>query len=186
MNEAYQAVFLDRDGTIGGSDKIEYPGDFKLFYFAEEVIHTLKFNDILVFSFTNQPGISRGDACEEDFYRELKSFGFDDIYLCPHHHTDSCDCRKPAIGMLKKAASDHNLELSRCVVFGDRWTDILAAKSAGCTAILVQTGSGKASWNQNHTTSIVQPDYVAANLKEGMEWLLKHTITVCPAKSEHL
>ncbi|MBH0161434.1 HAD-IIIA family hydrolase [Fictibacillus sp. 26RED30] len=176
MNGAFQAVFLDRDGTIGGSDQIEYPGDFKLFHFTEEVIQTLKFHNISVFSFTNQPGISRGDACVEDFISELSAFGFDDVYLCPHHHTESCDCRKPAIGMLKEAASDHNLDLSKCIVIGDRWTDMLAAKSAGCIAILVQTGSGKASWNQNHTSSNIQPDHVAATLKEGVEWLFEQTI----------
>lgn len=49
MNGAFQAVFLDRDGTIGGSDQIEYPGDFKLFHFTEEVIQTLKFHNISVF-----------------------------------------------------------------------------------------------------------------------------------------
>lgn len=78
--------------------------------------------------------------------------------------------------MLKEAASDHNLDLSKCVVIGDRWTDMLAAKSAGCIAILVQTGSGKASWNQNHTSSSIQPDHVAATLKEGVKWLFEQTI----------
>ncbi|WP_198766685.1 HAD-IIIA family hydrolase [Fictibacillus halophilus] len=175
MNHTYQAIFLDRDGTIGGSDTIEYPGDFELFPYTQEVIHTFKSNDMSVFSFTNQPGISRGDACEADFISELNAFGFDDVYLCPHDHTEGCDCRKPAIGMLKKAAIEHNLDLTKCVVFGDRWTDILAAKTAGCKAILVQTGSGKISWDQNHFTSVIQPDYVAATLKEGMTWLLEHT-----------
>lgn len=26
-----QAAFIDRDGTIGGSDNVIYPGDFELF-----------------------------------------------------------------------------------------------------------------------------------------------------------
>ena len=177
MKETYQAVFLDRDGTIGGSDEIEYPGNFKLFHFTEEVIQTFKSNNISVFSFTNQPGISRGAAAETDFINELNAFGFDDVYLCPHHHSEGCECRKPSTGMLKKAASDHHLDLSRCAVFGDRWTDIVAAKTAGCIAILVLTGSGKASWDQNHTSSIIQPDHVSATLKEGMTWLFEHTHT---------
>ncbi|WP_137790047.1 HAD-IIIA family hydrolase [Bacillus sp. E(2018)] len=175
MNETYQAVFLDRDGTIGGSDHIEYPGDFQLFPYTKEVIQIFKSRNIPVFSFTNQPGISRGAAAETDFFTELTAFGFDDVYLCPHHHTEGCDCRKPSIGMLKKAASDHHLNLSKCVVFGDRWTDILAAKKAGCIAILVLTGSGKTSLDHNHTSSIIQPDHVAATLKEGMTWLFEHT-----------
>ncbi|MBY6036539.1 HAD-IIIA family hydrolase [Fictibacillus nanhaiensis] len=173
MNHHIQAVFLDRNGTIGGSDEIEYPGEFELFSFTAELIHALKMQGILVFSFTNQPGVSRGEAREEDFVEELKAFGFNDVYLCPHHHKEGCSCRKPATGMLHKAAKDYDLDLSKCAVFGDRWTDILAAKSAGCTGTLVLTGSGKTSWYQNHRHSPVQPDYFADNLKGGIEWLLK-------------
>ncbi|MGA4721265.1 HAD-IIIA family hydrolase [Fictibacillus nanhaiensis] len=178
MNETYQAAFFDRDGTIGGSDEIEYPGDFKLFHYTEDVIQIFKSRNIPVYSFTNQPGISRGAATETDFINELSAFGFDDVYLCPHHYSEGCECRKPAIGMLKKAANDHNLDLLKCVVFGDRWTDIVAAKTAGSKAILVLTGSGKASWNQNHKTSIIQPDHVASTLKEGMTWLFEHTSSI--------
>ncbi|MDM5317010.1 HAD-IIIA family hydrolase [Fictibacillus sp. b24] len=175
MNNGIQAVFLDRDGTIGGSDKIEYPGEFKLFQYTKEVIKTCKSNNIFVFSFTNQPGISRGEAEENDFIVELSNFGFDDVYLCPHHHTHGCHCRKPATGMLEKASRDHNLDLSKCAVFGDRWTDILAAKAASCTAILVRTGSGKAAWEDNHLSLVIQPDFVADTLKEGITWLLEYS-----------
>lgn len=37
-----QAVFIDRDGTIGGSDSVIYPGDFKLFSDVAESIQQLK------------------------------------------------------------------------------------------------------------------------------------------------
>ncbi|MFD1357066.1 HAD-IIIA family hydrolase [Fictibacillus halophilus] len=173
MNDDLQAVFLDRDGTIGGSDVVEYPGEFKLFPYTAEVIKQLKVKGIQVISFTNQPGISRAVAKEHEFVRELKAFGFDEIYLCPHHHKEGCQCRKPSTGMLEKAAKEHSLDLSKCAVFGDRWTDIMAAKSAGCIAVLVLTGSGTAAYEQNHQTSKVQPDYVAENLQTGADWLLK-------------
>lgn len=176
MNDDLQAVFLDRDGTIGGSEAVEYPGEFKLFRYTPEVIEQLKAKGIQVFSFTNQPGISRAEATEDDFVREFKAFGFDEIYLCPHHHKEGCQCRKPSTGMLKKAAKEHSLDLSKCAVFGDRWTDIIAAKSAGCIAVLVLTGSGTASYEQNHLTSNVQPDYVAENLQAGAEWLLNRKL----------
>jgi histidinol phosphatase-like enzyme len=76
MNDGLQAVFFDRDGTIGGSDAVEYPGEFKLFPYTDEVIERLKVKGIQVFSFTNQPGISRAEAPEDDFVRELKAFRF--------------------------------------------------------------------------------------------------------------
>ena len=31
VNNMIEAIFLDRDGTIGGSNDIQYPGDFQLF-----------------------------------------------------------------------------------------------------------------------------------------------------------
>ncbi|RZT23419.1 HAD-IIIA family hydrolase [Fictibacillus sp. BK138] len=176
MNDGLQAVFLDRDGTIGGSDIVEYPGEFKLFPYTAEVIERFNGKGIKVFSFTNQPGISRSEAAEDDFVRELKAFGFDEIYLCPHHHKEGCHCRKPSTGMLEKAAKEHSLNLLKCAVFGDRWTDIMAAKSAGCIAILVLTGSGAAAYEQNHLTSDVQPDHVAENLKAGADWVLKPSV----------
>lgn len=176
MNDDLQAVFLDRDGTIGGSDTVEYPGEFKLFPYTDQIINELKVKGIQVFSFTNQPGISRAEATEDDFVRELKAFGFDEIYLCPHDHKEGCQCRKPSTGMLEKAAMEHSLDLSKCAVFGDRWTDIMAAKSAGCIAVLVLTGSGTAAYEQNQLTSNVQPDYVAENLQAGADWLLKPSV----------
>jgi histidinol-phosphate phosphatase family protein len=178
MNDGLQAVFFDRDGTIGGSDAVEYPGEFKLFPYTAQVIERLKVKGIQVFSFTNQPGISRAEATEDEFFSELKAFGFDEIYLCPHHHKEGCRCRKPSTGMLEKAANEHSLVLSKCAVFGDRWTDIMAAKSAGCIAVLVLTGSGTAAYEQNHQTSNVQPDYVAENLQTGADWLLKACVEI--------
>jgi histidinol-phosphate phosphatase family protein len=176
MKNCLQAVFLDRDGTIRGSDVVEYPGEFKLFSYTAEVIEQLKEQAIQVFSFTNQPGISKSEATEAEFVRELDAFGFDAVYLCPHHHKEGCLCRKPATGMLEKAAYEHSLDLTKCAVFGDRWTDILAAKSAGCIAVLVLTGSGKASYEQHHQTSMVQPDFVEENLKAGVDWLLSAAV----------
>lgn len=172
MNDSLQVVFLDRDGTIGGSDAVESPGEFELFTYTPEVINELKAKGIQVFAFTNQPGISRAEATEAEFVNELTAFGFDKVYLCPHQHNEGCACRKPGTGMLERAANENVLDLTKCAVFGDRWTDILAAKSAGCTAVLVLTGSGNASWEHNHLTSLVQPDYVAENLKAGVDWLL--------------
>lgn len=138
-----QAIFVDRDGTIGGSDNVTYPGEFKLFPLVQESINLLKEKGKYILSFTNQPGISRGEAILKDFEGELLSFGFDRMYLCPHSHENKCDCRKPSPGMLIKAATENNLNLKRCVVIGDRWTDMVAAQVVGSIKILVRTGAGK-------------------------------------------
>ncbi|MGN1387901.1 MAG: hypothetical protein ACI4XS_14975, partial [Bacillus sp. (in: firmicutes)] len=62
IKKTIEAVFLDRDGTIGGDDTIHYPGAFELYFYTPELIHKLKNSGIKVFSFTNQPGISEGKA----------------------------------------------------------------------------------------------------------------------------
>lgn len=174
-----EAVFIDRDGTIGGSNEVVYPGEFELFPFTLKSMEMLKNAGILVFSFTNQPGIARGEAQLDDFLNELNSFGFNKIYICPHQHGEGCTCRKPSPDMLIKAAKDNNLELKNCVVIGDRWTDMLAAEQAGCTKILVKTGSGEKDLSKYQNNQFfgkwleAAPDYAAENLLDAVNWLLK-------------
>lgn len=168
----FEAVFLDRDGTIGGDHTIHYPGDFQLFPFTYEGIKELKSCGVKIFSFTNQPGISQQLATKEDFVIELKGFGFDEVYVCPHSHREGCRCRKPEIGMLLQAAKDHNLNLENCVVIGDRWSDMMAADKAGCTKILVKTGAGiESNTVHRHRWQHIEADYVAEDLGDAVHWL---------------
>lgn len=174
-----QAVFIDRDGTLGGSDKVIYPGDFKLFPGVQESIKLLKDHNILVYSFTNQPGIANGEAAVGQFESELKSFGFDKVYICPHRHNEGCTCRKPSAGLLEKAAEENNLDLRRCVVIGDRWTDMLAGDEAGCLQVLVKTGSGKEAFEKYINKQYfgrwgeIQPDFFASDLNDAVSWLMR-------------
>ena len=173
-----QAVFIDRDGTIGGNDEVIYPGEFELYPNVAESIQKLKMNGVLICSFTNQPGISRGEAALVSFEKELKEFGFDKIYLYPHQHNEGCQCRKPSTGMLKQAAEDNDLDLNKCVVIGDRWTDLLAADEVGCKKILVRTGNGEETLQKYVKKEFfgrwgeVRPDYIAENINEAVNWLL--------------
>lgn len=122
-----QAIFIDRDGTIGGGDQEVYPGEFQLFPDVKNSLNQFKRLAKMLITFTNQPGISRGEVEREAFENELKGFGFDKVYLCPHQHDEGCNCRKPSTGMLLQAAKEYNLDLNKCFVIGDRWTDMLAA-----------------------------------------------------------
>jgi histidinol-phosphate phosphatase family protein len=173
-----QAVFIDRDGTLGGSDKVIYPGDFEIFPGVRESIKLLKDKNILVYAFTNQPGIANREATVDQFETELKSFGFDRVYICPHQHGEGCACRKPSPGMLKRAAVENKLDLNRCVVIGDRWTDMLAANEAGCMKILVKTGSGQEAFNKYISKEYfgrwgeVKPNCMASDLNEAIRWLM--------------
>jgi len=171
-----QAVFIDRDGTMGGDTDVTYPDKFVLYPFTEKTIKILKMNGIRVFAFTNQPGISVGEATEEDFINELKSFGIEKAYICPHAPEQNCKCRKPETGLLLKAQAEYGLDLSRCFVIGDRWSDMMAAERVNMGKILVLTGAGNETLGEErHRWSQIEPDYVTTNVLEAVEWIVEKT-----------
>ncbi|UOQ91560.1 HAD-IIIA family hydrolase [Halobacillus shinanisalinarum] len=167
-----KAIFLDRDGTLGGSDQIEYPGDFGLYPGVQEKLQEVQVEGIKLYSFTNQPGIAEGRATIESFREELYGFGMDGVYVCPHLPVDHCNCRKPKAGMIELACRDHELLPSECCVIGDRLKDMTAAGQAGCMSILVQTGAGKASlkeWKQLDKRPTI--DFIAEDIIHALNWL---------------
>ncbi|MFB4322493.1 HAD-IIIA family hydrolase [Paenibacillus sp. CR_12] len=174
-----QAVFIDRDGTLGGTDRVVLPGEFELYPKVKDSIQSLRAAGMLICSFTNQPGIARGEATMGEFESELSAFGFDKIYLCGHEHGADCECRKPSAGMLLKAAEDNHLDLAKCYVIGDRWTDMVAAKEAGCKKALVMTGAGAKELEKYNNHEFfgkwkdAYPDFIATDLNEAVTWILE-------------
>lgn len=69
------------------------------------------------------------------------------------------------------------LNLKKCVVIGDRWTDMLTAQEVGYSKILVMTGAGEAAFkkfkNQVYYGKYaeVYPEYIAANFKDAVDWI---------------
>jgi len=165
-----QAIFLDRDDTIGGEDEVIFPKDFFLYPNAKIAIDLLLQMKVPIFSFTNQPDISRGLVDIKDFQDELIGFGFKDSFICPHTPEENCDCRKPKIGMLKNAETKYNLDLSKTIVIGNRHTDMIAAAEVGTLKILVKTGCGSLSIkNKEWNTEIC--DYIAEDLLDAARWI---------------
>ncbi|MFD2116621.1 HAD-IIIA family hydrolase [Paenibacillus yanchengensis] len=173
MKSSIEAVFIDRDGTIGGTGHFIHPNNFSLFPFTLEAIQKLKSFRMKVFAFTNQYRISRGDATYEEFEKQFRTFGFDDSFICPHEINENCICRKPNIGMLLEAARKYNLDLNKCVVIGDVGdTDMLAAHRVNAMKILVRTGWGNESLGQYRSNWLeTSPDYIAENLLDAVEWI---------------
>lgn len=173
MNRDIEAVFIDRDGTIGGNGHFIHPRDFEPYHFSNEAISLLKNEGIKIFSFTNQHRISRGEVTMEDFEREFSSYGFDKAYICPHAMDGNCDCHKPQPGMLLRAANEFGLDLTKCIVIGDVGSDMIAADKVGAKKILVKTGWGTGSLGEyRELWEHVESDYVAENLLDGVKWLL--------------
>ncbi|WP_274319287.1 HAD-IIIA family hydrolase [Paenibacillus qinlingensis] len=170
-----QAVFIDRDGTLGGNGHFIHPRDFALFPFSLVALQLLKEHDIKIFALTNQHNISKGLVTEQEFQEEFISYGFDAAYVCPHEPEEGCECHKPRPGMLQKAATEHELNLRHCAVIGDVGsTDMLAAAAVGSIRILVETGWGKQSLEKYRHKWYEQasPDYVAKDLLDAVKWLI--------------
>ena len=98
----------------------------------------------------------------------------DSIYFCPHHpgkgfpgeninYKINCSCRKPKIGMIKKAKKDLNIDLKESFLIGDRTVDIQTAKNAGIASIAVRTGYGLTDQKYD-----VEPEYWADNLNNAV------------------
>ncbi|OKP89118.1 HAD-IIIA family hydrolase [Paenibacillus sp. P32E] len=174
MKSSIQAVFIDRDGTMGGTGHFIHPKHFTLFPYTLGSVQKLKLHDIMVFAFTNQYRISKGEATTEEFMEQFSSFGFDDAFICPHEATDNCLCRKPKPGLLLKAAEKYNLDLEKCAVIGDVGdTDMLAAYAVNALKILVRTGWGNEALGRYRDNWIeTSPDYIADNLQDAVNWLI--------------
>lgn len=153
------AIFLDRDGTINeDSGYVSRPDELIIYPSAAEAVRLINEAGLKVFIVTNQSGIARGLYSEETLHsihermrEELAREGatVDAIYYCPHHpafgdrrYRKSCDCRKPQPGLLFRAAREHNIDLTRSYVVGDKASDINLAASVGAKGALVLTGYG--------------------------------------------
>ncbi len=167
-----KAVFIDRDGTMGGAYYVEYPTDYSEYEGTREAFCLLKKYGFAPIIFTNQSCIARGKDLGYDFAAEFEDIGAVDWFICPHDDKDNCNCRKPKTGLLEQAAEKYSLDLSGCYVIGDRWSDMAAGGAMGCRLILVMTGRGEESLGiDREKWSEYSPDFVAENLLEAAKWL---------------
>ena len=106
---------------------------------AFEALRRLSRSDYVLVLVTNQSAVGRGIVTldktmeiNERVVAEIKTKGgrVDASYICPHHPDEGCDCRKPAPGMLLRAAEELKLDLARSYAVGDAVSDIQAARAA--------------------------------------------------------
>lgn len=184
-----KAVFLDRDGTV--NEEVGYLSDLrqlKLIPGAGAAIKLLNDAGFKVVLVTNQSGVARGyfpesfvQETHELLTRLLSSEGaqLDGIYYCPHHpksgsshYTRECDCRKPATGLLRRAAADLGLDLQNSFMVGDKWIDVELGQRAGCRSILVRSGHAHDDPGNLRPSPVKDPDFIAHDLAEAASWIL--------------
>jgi D-glycero-D-manno-heptose 1,7-bisphosphate phosphatase len=185
-----RAVFMDRDGTI--SEEVGYvnhPTRYRVFAYAGEAVRLLNEAGWLAILVTNQAGVARGyfteeligavhTLLEEGLGRERAHL--DAIYYCAHHpsvgeppYRYDCDCRKPRPGLIRRAASDFDIDLSQSWMIGDRYSDVELARNAGVRAGLVLSGYGRGEWEYQRQSWKSEPDLIAENLLEAVRAILK-------------
>jgi len=181
----FAAVFLDRDGTIneevGYLDRLER---LRILPGAAEAVRRINESGMKAVVVTNQSGVARGKFTEE-FVRTVhnrirealrrEGAEIDGFYYCPHHPSEgigeyrkSCTCRKPAPGMLERAAEELKIDLRRSYLVGDTLKDIETGLRAGTRTVLVKTGYG-----EKEAVANIRPDFTAADLLDAVRWILK-------------
>ncbi|MER6687339.1 D-glycero-alpha-D-manno-heptose-1,7-bisphosphate 7-phosphatase [Streptomyces olivaceoviridis] len=185
-----KAVFLDRDGTL--TEPRHYPSrpdDLILQPGIGPPLRVLQHAGWALVVVTNQSGVARGiltitelEAMHERLGALLlaQDVRLDGIYACPHHPNGTvpdfrrpCPCRKPAPGMLHRAAHDLAIDLSRSWTVGDSPCDIGAGRRAGTRTMLV------AAAPLHHAAA----DAYHATTSEALSHVLRHHLSTPQGQS---
>jgi len=178
-----KAVFFDRDRTV--IEDMEFSTDaarLKALPGAIEGMRRLQEAGYAPVIVTNQSGVARGCFTEQElraFHDALGAWLAErgvrvaGIYYCPHYpdgklpqYSIACDCRKPAPGMILRAAEELALDLPNSWMVGDRDCDTAAGCNAGCRTILVETALEPRSRNP-------RPDFRVKDLQAAADIILE-------------
>jgi D-glycero-D-manno-heptose 1,7-bisphosphate phosphatase len=181
-----RAVFLDRDGVLTelvpdpSSGLPESPlraKDVRLVAGAAAAAGRLRAAGYLLAVVSNQPAAAKGAVPVERLYDvhrhaldllAAEGVCVDAWRLCLHHPdgvvpslSGSCDCRKPAPGMLLDAGRELGADMASSWMVGDTDADVEAGRAAGCRTVLIGN-SGSA----HKRSTVAAPDLRAADLKD--------------------
>ena len=187
----HRSIFLDRDGVlIEEHGLLVDPARIRLFPWSAEAVRAFKECGFKVIVVSNQPVVARGLAGEDDVEAVNRSIqrllersggpGVDAWYFCPHHPSATlpqyridCDCRKPRPGLLLRAAGEQAIDLRQSCMIGDRITDVIAGKSAGCRTILIESGAHRQPpiETADPIDPCARPDHVFRHLGQAAEFI---------------
>ncbi len=171
-----RVVILDRDGTIiVDRHYLDDPAGVEFIAGAGDALRSLYRGGYRLVIISNQSGVGRGlfgldsvRAVNERLTHMIESAGarIEAIYFCPHAPGEGCDCRKPALGLLEKAAAALGFDPSASVVIGDKPSDVEFGRRAGATTFLI--GSGASAGGPG-----MEPDFVVEDLAQAARILLQ-------------
>lgn len=123
------------------------PAQVELLPGATEALRALSADGWLLVVISNQSGVGRGligvaemDAVQDRFLTVMRDaqVPIAGSYLCMHHPDEACACRKPSTLFLEEAARAYDLDLAQSWMIGDRESDILCGKNAGCRTVWLE------------------------------------------------
>ena len=152
-NGGRPALFLDRDGTLNvDHGYVDRPERVDLVPGAAQAVAAARGMGMMVIVVSNQSGVGRGyfgaaamhrvnDTVRARLQAADAGATLDGLYSCPHAPARAgeagCDCRKPAPGMILRAAREHGIDLTRSWTVGDKPSDVAAGRAAGTRTILI-------------------------------------------------
>lgn len=147
-----RVVVLDRDGTvIHERHYLSDPAQVELIPGVAPALRRLQQLGAGLVVLTNQSGVGRGmftaqrvEAIHHRMCELLAAEGvrLDGVFYCPHTPEDGCACRKPATGLLERAARQLGFMPQESIVIGDKACDIELGRRVGAATVLVRTGYG--------------------------------------------
>ncbi len=176
-------VFLDRDGVIN-----RFPGvghyvtrweEFEFLPNAAQAVALLTKAGYEVVVVSNQGCVAHGlisseglRALTDKMRGEIERVGgrLDGVFYCEHRTADDCECKKPRLGLLKKALSGRSVDRRSCYFIGDSEIDIEAGRNAGCQTVLVLSGRVR---RPDLAALPVAPDAVKDDLWEAAQWIVQ-------------
>ena len=93
-------------------------------------------------------------------------------FYCTHRSDAGCDCRKPGIGLLKKALKSLNKTIAhaqKAFFVGDTEGDIKTGHNAGCKTIFVLSGRENRKYMLKWD---VKPDHIVKDLAAAAEIII--------------
>jgi D-glycero-D-manno-heptose 1,7-bisphosphate phosphatase len=164
-----KVVVLDRDGTLViDRGYLDDPAGLQFETGAADALRLWHAHGYRLIVITNQSGVGRGlfplervEAMNARLHAMVQDLGarLERIYFCPHRPEAGCVCRKPALGLLTRAASELDFEPRRAVVVGDKESDVEFGRRAAARTILI-------AHHAPRPTTLIQPDMVLPNLLE--------------------
>jgi D-glycero-D-manno-heptose 1,7-bisphosphate phosphatase len=186
-------VFLDRDGVLielvpdpitGLPESPLEVEQVRIIPLATAALRRLRAAGYALVGVSNQPAAAKGTVGVDRLERiqaralellELEEAAPDAFRLCYHHPqgvvpdlTRSCECRKPAPGMLLDSAAELGLDLGASWMIGDTDTDVAAGVAAGCRTILIENPA-----SAHKRSGAARPDAHAPDLAAAVELILR-------------